>query len=70
MSGLATVTKKMLLIFTGDWIIGIRDLPEKIEFLNNKRVRVSANIRNGNLYRKIFETNSKFNIVGGSCPTV
>ena len=38
--------------------------------LNSKILIVSANLRGGNIYKKLYEISPKFNIVAGTCPTV
>ena len=47
----------------------MKNFQQKLE-LNGKKVTLSANIRNGNLYKRLHDISKKFNVVGGSCPTV
>ena len=40
------------------------------KFGENNQITVSANVRNAELYKKVFEETNNQIIVGGSCPTV
>lgn len=53
----------------GDNIIGLRIIDQKIE-TQGKHLTLSANIRTGNLYKRLHALSPKFNVVAGSCPTV